>query len=256
MSTDIAHRTPAAAFAGAVQRTAQRQLAALAETADGQTAIRRVTLSFMTALQSARKPQDLANARPESIAACVAQSHDTGLYPGGPHPDVYLVPQSGDLQWRITHRGLCKLAARAGYSIMTVPVGRADRVRISMGELVEHDQDPATCVESLDDLLGVAVVIRRMDTGAVVARPWVPAAIIDRRRRSSRMSSTGPWKDWPIEMAQKSAILYCAARGTMPLESPEMDRVTAIEYREEEQLPAIEAAPEPIEATTTEQEQS
>jgi len=234
--TEIATATPqptaVQVFAREVSRTASRQMAAAAQTPEGRTAISRVTSAFLSAIVTAKKPAalaDIAQSRPESIAACVALSMQTRLYPGGPNADVYLVPQSGELQWRITHRGLCKIAARAGYSIMAVPVSIHDRVVISVGELVEHEQDPDSALSSLSDLLGVAVVIRRLDTGAVIARPWVRRAIIEARRAKSAMGNAGPWKDWPIEMAQKSAILYCAARGTMPMESQDIDAVVAIE---------------------------
>jgi recombinational DNA repair protein RecT len=243
MSTEVATRsqggdmTAPEFFAREVQNMARRQMEKLVGGVEGQKAAQSITMAFLSAMSSARDPKvfaDIATSRADSIANCIALSAQTKLYPGGPNPDVYLVPQSGELQWRITHRGVAKTLARAGLHVMPVAVGIHDEIEVSMGEVISHKQDPATAVESLDGLLGVAIVIRRMGDSQVLARPWVPIATIQKRRAKSRMSNAGPWKDWPVEMAIKTAILYLAARGAIPAESQTLDVVTQVDNEDQE----------------------
>ena len=76
---------------------------------------------------------------------------------------------------------------------------------------------------SMDELAGVAVVVRRLGDSTPAAKVWVSTKRILARAKKSPMfrKGRGPWKDWPIEMAQKTAVLYVASRGTMPIDSPE-----------------------------------
>lgn len=175
----------------------------------------RVALAFQAAASSSPQPAAWGNLDPASIAACVGASITTDLYPGGAMPPVYLVPQSGQLQWRITHRGLCELARREGYHLRTVPVGRADELRESFGLVVEH-LPAGPRPQRLADLAGMIVVERHRATGDEMAF-FVPADVIDQRRRKSKMSDRGPWAEWPIEMAAKTAILYLGARGSLSI---------------------------------------
>jgi recombinational DNA repair protein RecT len=175
----------------------------------------RVALAFQAAASSSPQPAAWANLDPASIAACVGASITTDLYPGGAMPPVYLVPQGGQLQWRITHRGLCELARREGYHLRTVPVGRADELRESFGLVVEHVA-AGPRPQRLADLAGMIVVERHRATGDEMAF-FVPGEVIDQRRRKSKMGDRGPWSEWPIEMAAKTAILYLGARGALSI---------------------------------------
>ena len=227
--------------AQAVYRDARR--AAMVALAQGdpersEAAAARVALAFQAAASGAPKPEAWRGLDPASIAACVGASIATDLYPGGAMAPVYLVPQGGQLQWRITHRGLCELARRDGYHLRAVPVGRADELEQSFGLVTDHRQ-VGPRPSKLADLAGVIVVVRHMTTRDEMAF-FVDHETIDARRRSSRMSGRGPWVDWPIEMAIKTSILYLAARGTLPISTGlrdvlEAERVTA----------AVVEAPEP-----------
>lgn len=194
----------------------------------------RVAMAFAAAHRAARNPQDIERCSPESIGAAVAMSALTGLMPGGAMPSVWLVPRGGQLQWMISHRGLLTLCRRAGYQLTAVPVGRDDVVRLEFGEVVEHEQVPGAEPQSLDDLVGVIVSCRRLADGSVLGRYWMPAA--DVRKRASK---GGPvWKQWPIEMATKTAIKWACARGYVPIESIELDRALAADNRAMEAQPA------------------
>lgn len=227
----MSNRTPEQQFAVLVRNTALKQMSELLGSEKGQKAAQAVTMAFLAAMKSSKDPGAFLRADPSSIAACVAMSAQTDLFPGGPNPVVYLVPQSGEIQWRITHRGLCVLAARAGYNVMAVPVGSSDHIVVGFGEATEHRADPANHVDSLEDLVGVIVVVRRNGDGDVLTRAWVPRAVIEKRRGVSRMSNKGPWKDWPVEMAQKTAILYTAARGSLPVDTSAIRAAIEAEHK-------------------------
>lgn len=175
----------------------------------------RVGLAFAAAMSASPKPEAWANLDPASIATAVGASVSTDLYPGGPMPPVYLVPQGGALQWRITHRGLCELCRREGYDVRAVPIGLGDKVRQSFGLVVEHEQSNDPPPRTLEELFGIIVVVRG-PRGSELAY-LVHRQLIEDRRKVSPAKDRGPWRDWPIEMAQKTAILYLAARGSLPV---------------------------------------
>lgn len=205
----------------------------------------RVARAFYSAVSAAKNPSAWGSVSPQSVAAAVAASVDTELYPGGPMPDVYLVPQSGSLDWRITHRGLATLCRREGYDVRPVPVHEDDHLVIEFGEVTEHRADPRQSPGGMADLFGVIVVVTHAETGQTT-RLWTPLAVIEARRRTSRMSDRGPWRDWPVEMACKTAILYHASRGSLPV-SGQMRRAMEAEVievvREE---PRRRALPPPV----------
>jgi len=229
-------RTPDQAFAARVSRMARQQCERLLGTQEGQQAAQRITMSILGAMQSARDPSAFHTCTDLSLANCIALSAQTRLMPGGPNPTVYLVPQSArrgeppELQWRITHRGIAVLAYRAGFGIRAVPVQNDEFLRISLGEVVEHVGSAADWPRSLDEIQGIAVVVRDLDRSADVVRAWVPRQVIEARRAKSRMSDRGPWRDWPVEMAQGAAIRYLMSRGQIPLDSPELSVALAEDH--------------------------
>ena len=221
-------RTPDDTFKAQVYGAANKALVATLGSAQGQKAAMRVVLAFYSAIRNAKNPGDLMRCSPESIQACVANSAETSLMPGGPYPSVWLVPRAGQLRWEISHRGIISLAQRAGYGIRAIPVHVEDPVLVlAFGEVVEHDSHPDLYPTSLDDLRGVYVSITRLSDGASMGRPWVPVSLIRRRAESAQ---AGPvWKTWPVEMAIKTAIKYCMARGYITIDSQELDAALTAE---------------------------
>lgn len=207
-------------FAAIIKSMAERQLRASLSTEEGKKAAQSVMMSFLSALKSARNPEAFMDVSESSLATCVSLTLETGLHPGGPNPTVYLVPQSGHLQWRITHRGLSILAARLGYDLTPVPVSTSDHVRVAYLDAYEHEADPDAWPTRIEDLQGVIIVVRRMSDGVILKRPWMPRVAIEQRRRVAR--SKNVWDAWPVEMAQKTAIKWAFARGLIPAESPEL----------------------------------
>jgi recombinational DNA repair protein RecT len=146
-----------------------------------------------------------------SIAQAVAMSALTGLQPGGVKPDVYLIPRGRQLQWQVSARGLQKLYARAGWVRMVAQVVHLDdeyRVVLGSEDRIEH----VPCGKyptGLDEVRAVYVVGQHRD-GYKVCVDVPMGAIIARKKKSQ---SGNVWAEWPLEMAQKTAVTYAISRG-------------------------------------------
>ena len=207
-------------FRGLVEASAGSFLTNLLGSEEGARASARVGLAFAAAVRAAKKPQDLYRCSPESVSSAVAMSALTDLMPGGAMPLVWLIPRGGELQWMPSHRGLTVLAQRCGYIVRAVPVSHADQLEIEMGDVVKHVADPDSWPTSVSELRGVYVKITRMSDGASFGAPWLPSEAIAQRRKQG-----GPvWNQWPVEMAQKTAIRWAMARGYVPIEGIEMQQ--------------------------------
>ena len=155
------------------------------------------------------------------MAQAVALSAMTGLMPGGPLPDVYLLPRGRNLQWQVSHRGFAKLAARNGVRLRTKAVFKDDVFNVIEGteHSLEHVPD-LTAKQSWDALVAVYVVAHYPDGGKdfIVIRK----ADIEKRRANSdayqRNKTKSPWGQWPIEMALKTGLRYAFARGIVPMD--------------------------------------
>lgn len=215
-------------FKQLIGQRANRALRAMLGAEQGKRAAARLAIAFAQAAASAKNPSALYNCSMESIVACIEASATTGIYPGGPHPKAYLVPRGGGaLNFEITHRGIAVLAQRAGYGLRPIAVHTEDHVDIEFGDVVSHEADPDRYPSGLDDLRGVYVCMVRLSDGANMGRAWVPISII-RKRAESRQA--GPvWRQWPVEMALKTAIKWCVARGVLVIDSDELDMAFAAE---------------------------
>ncbi len=221
---------------------ASRAMVALLGSQQGRRAGARIALAFAQAAQAAKRPDDLYRCSGESIAGCIATAAETGIYPGGPHPKAYLIPRGGALQYEITHRGIAVLAQRAGYGLRPIPVHIDDPIlSVQFGEVIEHEADPDRHPQSLDDLRGVYVCMTRLSDGANMGRPWIPVSVL-RTRAESRQA--GPvWRQWPVEMAMKTAIKYAVARGMLVIDSDALDSAFAAEAHVVEPEPRLLSAP-------------
>lgn len=153
----------------------------------------------------------------QSIAQAVAMSALTNLQPGGIKPDVYLIPRMNkrenqlELQWQVSARGHQKVAARAGWVRMIAQVvHRDDEYRVTLGsdDRIEHvpcGKYPA----SLDEVKAVYVVGQHRD-GYKVCVDVPMGAILARKKKSQK---DDVWREWPLEMAQKTAVMYAINRG-------------------------------------------
>lgn len=185
---------------------------------------------------------DLMSCVPSSIARAVALSAMHNLRPGGPLPDVYLLPQrmNGQLHcdWRISWRGYVTLCARAGWRVTVELVFDGDDFEWTAGLFPDLKHTPALdCAESYEQLRCAYVVARRIDRPQ--ERPVfmvVSRATLDARRAASPSRNSGPWQQWPLEMARKAAIRYAIQRGLVAL-----DETAAHAFAEDRDM--VEAVP-------------
>lgn len=210
MSTAIA--TPTATRPRSVIDAAEGALLASVSDEAARAAVGRVALAVRGQRARAKPAQqaDWDRCAPASYVAAIEWCARHELYPGGSPPTVYLIPQAGELQARITHIGYATLAARVGLRLRTVPVGKADHIEVDMGLVVAHRADIDDEPLSLDDLRGVAVCYAA--PGQPETRLWVGMAAI-RAARSASRSRGGPWETHPVQMARAAAIRAAFRRG-------------------------------------------
>ena len=196
----------------------------------------RVALAFDAARSAARNPGDFDATSADSKARCVADCMITGLMPGGPNADAWLIPRGGHLTFMPSHRGLVKLANRAGFQVIPSPVHVDDELEVYAGEVSHHRTDPRRYPRDLNQMMGVIVRVRDIERGAILGDYWVPLDVITARRdakdfRGRKMS--GPtWDHWPVEMALKTAVRWAFARGLVPSRSEAITAALAAEQRE------------------------
>lgn len=242
-------------FSDRVSSMANRFMGELMDSEQAKRSAGRIALAIRAAM--AYSP-DVVTCSIESVGYCVAMCALTELMPGGPMPHVYLIPRRAkgamELQWQISWRGMTELARRAGWRIRAITVDKDDvfTVRRGLHEDLVHEPDPDRS-PTYETLRGVYVVATHPTEPA--AWEWVPKALIERRRQVSQ-SRSGPWTEWAVEMAQKTAIRYALGRGLVPLDdagrfavSRDSDEVAAplvavTEETTQAQTPAIEAPPQ------------
>ncbi len=209
---------PALRFRSIVEDKASEFLSTTLGTSSGQEAAGKVALAFRSAAQANDK---LYSCDPASVAQAIAMSAMTGLMPGGPLPDVYLLPRGNQLQWFVSHRGYLKLMSRTGTRIRARFVLEGERFEVAEGLNPDIIHVPDLELEpTWDNLKAVYVVAHYPDGNSdfVVVRK----KDIEKRRNNSdawkRNSKKSPWGQWPVEMALKTGIRYAISRGLVYLD--------------------------------------
>lgn len=206
-------------FGQTVTAIAERELINLFGSAQGKAAAARVALAFRSAAATAKEPEAFWSCAPETVANALATSAFTGIMPGGPFPGCYLIPKKVNgiqtLNWWITHRGIKTLARRAGQCIETLPYFDGDEVVIVRGRdwRVEVIEGPAPDRDDAQALAGIVYWVSDINTGALLACRKMTRAQIGKRWAKSAQKDSGPWAEWGIEMAEKTAIKFAAGRG-------------------------------------------
>jgi recombinational DNA repair protein RecT len=214
-----AQLSPRQQFGRTVEALAQRELSNLFASDVGKQAAARVGLAFRAAASAAKNPDDFYACSPESVAAAMATSAFTSIMPGGPFPGCYLIPKRVNgvqtLQWWINHRGIKTLARRAGQVVEAIPYFEGDDVRIIRGQSWSVDviPGPETNRAGLDRLAGVVYFVSDLSTGHLLAARKVERADIIKRKNKGQGGQV--WSEWPLEMAEKTAIKFAAARGDL-----------------------------------------
>ena len=228
---------PAHQFRNVVETKASDFLQAMVGTEGGSLAAGRVALAFR---QAAQTNDRLYSCDPASVAQAVALSAMTGLMPGGPLPDVYLLPRGKNLQWQVSHRGFSKLAAKNGVRLRTKAVFDTDEFHVIEGTEPNLKHVPDLNAEQSWESLKAVYVVAFYQDGTkdfVVIRK----ADIEKRRANSdaykRDKNRSPWGQWPIEMALKTGLRYAFARGIVPMND---DMKNAYDHDGRQDTPAEE----------------
>jgi len=239
--------SPAQQFAQRVESLAQTFLVQITSPERVAMATGRLALALRQAAASNPK---IYECTPASVAECVAKSAMTELFPGGPQPLVYLIPRGGKLEWQISARGLQALAGRNGWTITARVAHTEDTYEVVSGtvETIRHvpmGGYPTT----LQEIGGVYVVGTHTSGLRVVAD--VPLGVIERRRKTAQ--SQNIWAQWPVEMAQKTAIVWAISRGYFGSleQSEEMQYVQSSERSDTEPARGSYARPAAIEHVET-----
>lgn len=264
---EIVRRTPQQQFADDVAKSATEYLVNLVGDERGTRHAARLSLSLRTIARNTPKVYEADRA---SVVSCVALSALTGLSPGGPFPEVYVLPRNAkikgrdgkpdtwvtELQWMISFRGMMKLARNAGYTVTAQAVYAGDEYEIDLAAArpvhrpkVGRDREP-----TWEELVGCYVIARDEQTQAIVGWHWMERWEIEKRRGVSdayrrgakpgaaEWEKSSPWFQWPKEMALKTVIRNAISRGLVPVD----DAAGAALAEEERADRVVDAVSQPV----------
>lgn len=212
-------------------------------------AVGRIAAAMSSAAAAAKKPEDFYTCTPASVANCVAIGALTGIMPStGAGALAYLIPRSPrrgeqkQLHFELSHRGLNAMAGRSGQTMIAIPVSYFDDVGITCdGEATIRNIDIDNPPTEYEEIRGVVIVVKRIESGITICRGWVPKKIIDKRRAESDSynfaekpgndwaKDSDPWHKWPVEMAMKAAMHYAVNRGWCVIDDTSAVRAMASE---------------------------
>lgn len=193
----------------------------------------RISVALSASAAAAKNPSDFYACTKASIAKVIAISALTGIMPStGATALAYAIPrrprknEDPQLQYQLSHRGINALANRAGMHMVAIPIGVNDAIEVNdSGDVVVKNRDLDNPPSNEEELRGVMVVVRRIDTGNVICNGWVAKKLINSRRESSDSykfaerngndwaKDSSPWHAWYVEQAMKTAMHYAIGRG-------------------------------------------
>lgn len=214
MTTEIAKVNAADRFRKQVEEMGEHFLSRVLPPERVKQAAGRVAIAFRGA--ALRNPE-LYQVPVESLAAAMVSSALTGLMPGGPAPDVDLIPRKHDgrlqVDWQVSSRGWVKLARLAGWDCYAVLVFK--------GEHFVYEEMPERRLEHRPDLTvdqtWATIVCAYVVCTRGTERRWrvVKRAALEKSR--ARAQTKKVWDADPLEMAEKAAKAYALRRGLVPL---------------------------------------
>jgi recombinational DNA repair protein RecT len=204
----------------------------------------RISIALAASAANARNPQDFYDCTLESIGRVVAISALTGIMPStGAVALAYAVPrrprkgEKPQLQYMLSHRGINALANRAGMHMVAIPISNWDKVKTTeTGEVIVEERDIDKPPKTEDELRGVMLLVKQLDTGRTVCSGWVAKSLILERRAMSDgynyaeragndyAKDTDPWHKWFTEQAMKTAMHYAIGRGWCVIDDTEAVR--------------------------------
>ncbi len=249
VSPKLSERQQAALnFARMTRVVAEKSLADILGSEEGKKRAAQFSIVFRAAANASADPMAIYGCSVESVAACLTNSLLTGLMPGGASPGCYLIPKGSQLLWWINHRGIIELARRNKQTVQARAIFPGDTLELSENEngtrfQYESRHDPKD--ESFEKLIEVVVLVRGGKNNKIIDYVRMSRKQIEDRRSKSQLPNNGPWKQWPLEMALKTALKYALSRGIISISDHAAQQVLASEDAPFE-APAAPALPTPV----------
>ncbi len=204
----------------------------------------------LTALRITPK---LQRCSPQSFLGAVMSAAQLGLEVNTPLGHAYLIPYKTECTLIIGYRGMMELARRSGVvsSIRAVVVRDGDTFEVVEGlrPSLEHrpSTDPGRCDKDVTHVYAVATLV----AGGEPIFVWLSRAEIDKRRRRSRASGSGPWVTESEAQARRTAVRALFRWLPQSTEVASLASAVALDETAERGSPQVRVySPEVVEALT------
>ena len=190
-----------------------------------------------------RGSPDLFKCSDQSIAYAIALSAMSGLYPGGPRPDVWLIPRYSnaakclECNWQISSRGYQRMAATAHYRTRAYVVHDHDKFEIAQGSAPAILHEPHMGKAGTWDTI-MCAYITVVDTDGRMEFAVLRKDQIEKRR--AKAQHDGIWTEWPEEQTLKTMHAYAGAREMWPTDGAARHAMAA------DQQPVQAITPTPV----------
>jgi recombination protein RecT len=150
------------------------------------------------------------------LAKCDAQSVFTAmmacvhldLMPNTPEGYAYIIPYGQQAQFQLGYKGLCELAYRSGVIkyINAELVFPQDSFEVELGTERTMTHKPNYAVDRTDyNKCNFVYATAKLSNGETVFEV-MNKQDVERTRKTSKAGMSGPWKDWPDQMAKKTVV--------------------------------------------------
>ena len=174
-----------------------------------------------TAINAISTTPSIAQCTPASVFLSCIRAFAIGLEPNSALAHGYLVPFKNkgvsEAQFMPSYRGMIELARRSGQvgAIYARDVREHDQFSIHLGTANSIEHTP-----KMDGDRGAAIgfyAVFHLLSGGVDFE-YMTVAEIDKVRATSKAKASGPWVEWPTEMAKKTVIKRLLKRAPMSVE--------------------------------------
>jgi recombination protein RecT len=186
-------------------------------------AAQKMIVQYMTAFTDSKSAQhfmaqvNLAMRKNVALAACDPQSifeaamacAHLELPPNTPEGYAYIIPYGKVAQFQLGYKGLVELAYRSGVvkTIAAELVFPDDEFRVELGterRLVHNPSWKNAAGRTYDKAIALyATAI--LNNGETVFEVMTKEDV-DKIKRTSKAGTSGPWKEWPEQMAKKTVV--------------------------------------------------
>jgi recombination protein RecT len=215
--TELATRTPSQELVARIRTDDFKEQVALALPAN--VPVRRFVRATVTALLA---NPEIATAEPDSIFQSLLRSAQDGLLPDGREAALVMFGRKAVYMPMIG--GFRKIAAEHGWTIRTAVVYQNDEFEFELGMEPTLSHKPVRPgMERGPMIAAYAVATHRSQPKEIEV---MYAADIEKVRQTSRAKDSGPWRDWPERMWEKSAGRRLFAK--LPLGERDQERIARV----------------------------